>query len=190
MRLWHGGIIVLCQSCIIMAWINNQSAIVFCQCCIMVDWTWWHPQMETFSALLGLCAGNSPATCEFPTQRPVMWSFDVFFDLRLTEQLSNQSWGWWFEMPSCPLWCHNNDQSFKTHASTVLWSPVSVCHNLLQMLYHVAFPKGWHVYAKGSLVFHIECDASYSCIFSCIYWPDSYATYSLQVSVFPVIIFQ
>ena len=27
-----------------------------------------------------LC-GNSPATGEFPTQRPVMWSFHVFFDL-------------------------------------------------------------------------------------------------------------
>ena len=29
------------------------------------------------------CAGNSPATGEFPTQRPVTRSFDVFFDLRL-----------------------------------------------------------------------------------------------------------
>ena len=39
--------------------------------------------METFSALLALCAGNSPITGEFPTQRPVTRSFDVFFDLRL-----------------------------------------------------------------------------------------------------------
>ena len=39
--------------------------------------------METFSALLAICAGNSPATGEFPTQRPVTRSFDVFFDLRL-----------------------------------------------------------------------------------------------------------
>ena len=38
--------------------------------------------METFSALLAICAGNSPVTGEFPTQRPVMRSFDVFFDLR------------------------------------------------------------------------------------------------------------
>ena len=36
--------------------------------------------METFSALLAFCAGNSPFTGEFPTQRPVMRSFDVFFD--------------------------------------------------------------------------------------------------------------
>ena len=38
--------------------------------------------METFPALLALCAGISPAPGEFPAQRPVTWSFDVFFDLR------------------------------------------------------------------------------------------------------------
>ena len=37
--------------------------------------------METFSELLALCAGNSPVPGEFPTQRPVKQSFDVFFDL-------------------------------------------------------------------------------------------------------------
>ena len=37
--------------------------------------------METFSALLALCAGNSPVTGEFPSQRPVTRSFDVFFNL-------------------------------------------------------------------------------------------------------------
>ena len=45
--------------------------------------------METFSALLALCAGNSPVSDEFPTQRPVTRSFDVFFDLRLIKRLSN-----------------------------------------------------------------------------------------------------
>ena len=65
--------------------------------------------METFSALLALCVGNSLVTGEFPSQRPVTWSFDVFFDLCLNKWLSNQSWGWWFETPSCPLWCHHNE---------------------------------------------------------------------------------
>ena len=40
--------------------------------------------METFSALLVLCAGNSRVTGEFPTPRPVARSFDAFFDLCLT----------------------------------------------------------------------------------------------------------
>ena len=66
-------------------------------------------KMETFSALLALCAGNSPVTGEFPAQKPVKRSFDVFFDLRLNKRLSKKSWGWWFETPS-RSWCrHCND---------------------------------------------------------------------------------
>ena len=38
----------------------------------------WCHQMKTFSALLAFCAGNSPVTSEFPTQRPVAQSFEVF----------------------------------------------------------------------------------------------------------------
>ena len=41
---------------------------------------------------------------EFPAQRPVTRSFDIFIDLRLNKRLSKQSWGWWFETLSCPLW--------------------------------------------------------------------------------------
>ena len=63
--------------------------------------------METFSALLALCAVNSRASGEFPSQRPVTRSFDVFFDLRLNKRLSKQSWGRWFETPlSCSFWRH------------------------------------------------------------------------------------
>ena len=69
---------------------------------------WWRHQMETFFALLALCAGNSPVTGEFPTQRPVTRSFAVSFDLRLNKRLSKQSWGWWFETPTCSLWRHRN----------------------------------------------------------------------------------
>ena len=44
--------------------------------------------METFSALVALCAGKSSVNGEFPSQRPVKRSFDVVFDLRLNERLS------------------------------------------------------------------------------------------------------
>ena len=64
--------------------------------------------METFSALLALCVENSQVTGEFPAQRPLTRSFDVFFDLRPNKRLSKQSWGWWFEMPSRPLLRHSN----------------------------------------------------------------------------------
>ena len=55
-----------------------------------------------------LCARNSPVTVEFPSQRPIMRSFDGFFDLRLNKWLSKQSWGWCSETPSRPLWHHGN----------------------------------------------------------------------------------
>ena len=135
---------------------------------------WWLHQVETFSALLALYAGNSPATGDFPSQRPVtpqslatdmrrlfrhrikralyigikrLWvtrSFDVLFDLLLDKgaiwpslspctvinpillnyflldkRLSKQSWGWWFETPSCPLWRHSNGK--------FLWWALRVC---------------------------------------------------------------
>ena len=51
-----------------------------------------------------LCSG------EFPAQRPVTRSFDVFFDLCLNKQLSKQWWGWWFETPSRPSRRHRNDR--------------------------------------------------------------------------------
>ena len=35
--------------------------------------------MATFSELLAPCPGNSAVTGEFPSQRPVTWSFDVFY---------------------------------------------------------------------------------------------------------------
>ena len=34
-----------------------------------------------------------------------------FFDLCLNKRLSKQSWGWWFETPSRPLWRHCNEIS-------------------------------------------------------------------------------
>ena len=47
--------------------------------------------MEVCSALLAVYAGNSPVHGEFPVQRPVTRSFDIFFDLRLNKRLSKQS---------------------------------------------------------------------------------------------------
>ena len=83
-----------------------EVTYAFCGTAISVLW-WRHP-LETFPALLAICAGNSPVTGEFPAQRPVTRSFDVFFNMRLNKRLSKQWRGWWFEMPSRPLWSHCN----------------------------------------------------------------------------------
>ena len=76
-----------------------------CACCAC---SWWRHQMKTVSALLAICAGNSPVPGELPAQKPVTRHFDVFFDLRPNKRLSKQSWGWWLETPSYSLWRHHN----------------------------------------------------------------------------------
>ena len=52
----------------------------------------------------GPLCGEFTGPGEFPTQRPVTRSFDVFFDLHLNKRLSKQPWGWWFETLSWSLW--------------------------------------------------------------------------------------
>ena len=90
-------------------WLTFGGASLHTICLLScLSQSWWRYQMETFSALLAICAGNSPVPGEFPTQRPVTRSFDVLFDLRPNKQLSKQWWGWWFGTQSCPLWRHNN----------------------------------------------------------------------------------
>ena len=64
--------------------------------------------METFSALLALCVGNSTVTGEIPSQRSVTHIFDIFFDLCLNKWLSKHSLHQWFEMPLLSLWHHCN----------------------------------------------------------------------------------
>ena len=45
---------------------------------------------ENNIALLALCEGNPSVTSEFPSQRPVTRSLDVFFDRRLNKRWSKQ----------------------------------------------------------------------------------------------------
>ena len=70
---------------------------------------WRRHQTKTFSALLAFWTGNLPVTGEFPAQRPATRGFDVFFDLRLSQQLSKQWKRWWFETLPRSLWRHCND---------------------------------------------------------------------------------
>ena len=95
-----------------------------------------------FSALQAICADNSPVSGEFPTQRPVTRSFDVFFDLRLNKRLSKQSWGWWFELLSLPFWRLCNDifeirSYFLTYSacSKPMWSRTEAANNLKKKTY-------------------------------------------------------
>ena len=89
------------------AYLNTGVALVFEK---VPRGTWWRHQMETFFAILAICAGNSPVPGEVPAHRPMTRSFDVSFDLRLNKRLNKQSWGWWFETLPRPLWRQCNDE--------------------------------------------------------------------------------
>ena len=67
---------------------------------------------ENIFRVIGHLCGEFTGPRWIPRTRPVTRSFDVFFDLRLNKRLSKQSWGWWLETLSRPLWRHRNDGSF------------------------------------------------------------------------------
>ena len=98
--------------------------------------------MEPFSALLALCSWNSLVTGEFPSQRSVTRSFDVFFDPRLNKRLSKQSWRRLFETPSRSLWRRCNVLSLKFNpkstidnkSTSVLVIAVTLVHQALWVL--------------------------------------------------------
>ena len=120
-------------------------------------WISWWRQMETFSALLALGAGNSAIAGEFPSQRPVTRSFEVFFDLRLNQRVIKQWWGWWFETLSCPLWCPCNvrgwivqkkSRSVRTSTRQIIHlghKPMAKCKHIHQRHYP-ALAVGWPAY--------------------------------------------
>ena len=81
---------------------------------------WWRHQVETFSRDTGPLCGEFNGHRWIPTpptptphhtntkaSYAELW---CFFDLRLNKQLGKQSWGLWFETPSCSLWRHCNDK--------------------------------------------------------------------------------
>ena len=59
---------------------------------------------ENISALVAICEGNPTVTGGFPSQRPVMRSFDIFFYLRLNKLLGKQSRRRWFHTLLPSLW--------------------------------------------------------------------------------------
>ena len=94
---------------------------------MMTSWT------GNIFRVIGPLCGNLPVTGEFPSERPVMQSFGVFLDLHLNKQFSKQSWGWWFETLSRPLWRHcNGNVSAKCNQlsgemSHPSWHSVELC---------------------------------------------------------------
>ena len=91
-------------------------------------------------ALLAICAGNSPVSREFPAQRPVTRSFDVFFDLRPNKRLSKHGWGWWFETPSWSLWRQCNDSLWVSEPVNTKRSEINM---LSKLIYNMRYWKDY-----------------------------------------------
>ena len=115
----------------------------------LLQMPWWRHQMEIFSVLLAICAGNSPITGEFPAQKPVTWSFDVFYDLRLNKRSSKQSRGCWFETPERSLWRHCN-VVFWTNSMTFSNDTFSIsCFESVKLKFRQRMVVGiWHSIKK------------------------------------------
>ena len=129
----------------------------------------WATAMMTSSnrnifRLTGSLWGEFTVTSEFPSHRPVMRGFDVFFDLCLYKWLSKHSRCWWFETPSRPLWRHCND---KWHMG-VVGTPIGA--------------SGWWHYndiimsAMASQIISLEC------LFNCLFRRRSKKTSKLRVT--------
>ena len=83
--------------------LTHQACALICMITMMTS-----SNGNIFRVTGPLC-GEFTGPGEFPTQRPVTLSFDVFFGLCLNKRLSKQPCGWWFETPSWSLWRHCND---------------------------------------------------------------------------------
>ena len=109
--------------------------------CIMYSIPKWRHQMETFSALLGLCGGNPPVIGWFPSQRPVTRNFYVFFDMCLTKRLDKQSRCRWYKRPLRSSWRHSNAVSIcrLTNEKTLYYPGKYLSNGHLYIYY---FPRG------------------------------------------------
>ena len=75
---------------------------------MVMSWSMMTSSNGNIFRVTGHLCGEFTGHMWIPTLRSVTRSVDVFFYLCLYKRLSKQWWGWWFETPSCPLWCHCN----------------------------------------------------------------------------------
>ena len=87
---------------------HHRTCFILHYISVKIAWLSYHNDVINVHVTGPLC-GEITGSGEFPTQRSVTWSLDVFFDLRLNKRLSKQPWGWWFETPSWSLRHHCNE---------------------------------------------------------------------------------
>ena len=117
--------------------------------------SWWHNQMETFSALLALCEGNPLVTTGFPLQRPVTQSFECFL-WSLPEQMAEQTTKrWWFEMPLYSLWRHCNDSRNTMAPDDLAPSIIRSSASMVNGIAYVRYVNPWYLWERISTPFAV-----------------------------------
>ena len=118
--------------------------------------------METFFALLALCAGISLVTGEFSYKG--QWRGVLMFSLicALKKRLFKQSWGRWFETPSRWLWRHCNGIGVVSWLTLVHKPPQAIFHmNQLTLITENVIKRFPHV-----IWFEYDLNADQAYVFS------------------------
>ena len=134
-----------------------------------IQWTgllcvWlWHDDVikcKHFPRYWPFVRGIHRSPVNSPHQGQWLGSLMFFFYLRLNKRLSIQSWGWWLETPSCPLWRHCNEIIFiyRSHyygPALTFWSSPGYGLNVFALCdaYRRHFPcriyniwnEGWYI---------------------------------------------
>ena len=105
--------------------VNESPDTLLAFCCEQCKFMMTSSNRNIFRVTGHLCE-DSPVIGEFPAQRPVTRSFDVFFDLRPNKRLSKQSWVWWFETLLCPLWRQCNARRGQNYWATPISMSISI----------------------------------------------------------------
>ena len=155
--------------------LNLDSWKLHVSCVIQLWWSMMTSSNGNIFRVTGHLCGEFTGPGEFPAQKPVTQSFDVFFDLRLNKRLSKQSWGWWSETLLSPLWRHRN--------ANLLWKHCGVCSKTpgisqMYLLYTHALPfmsdsKWWQYQISMSncrqMILLSMCRTNQNRICICIY---------------------
>ena len=75
------------------------------------------------------------------------WRGALMFSLTcaLNKRFSKQSWDWWFDKPSRPLWCHCNTERYPLYSAVT--SPTFRVHTLIIYKTHgISMPNIWCQY--------------------------------------------
>ena len=130
--------------------IHHLTLLLLCRVCDSMMTS----SNETIFRVTGPLCGEFTGPGEFPAQRSMTRSFDVFFNLRLNNRLSKQPWGWWFETPSWSIWrqCNGTWYFYTDIHDSDYVSLISdfLAHNRI----HLIFILGIFIYAtKFTFVF-------------------------------------